>query len=191
MEILGSLYILRPDQDVLESMALIIARYDNDQPTESARRFLAQANIYIEEQDYIFNYATKYYYNNSVSDLMSFQLSDSDFNDFNSYLKSNNFAFKTKTEDALTKVLDVAKEEELDDDLKAAYNTLISKLNTVKSEAISTNKEQLKTLLENEIIKRYFYREGLYKYFLANNSEVKKASSILTNPREYNGYLKP
>lgn len=146
---------------------------------------------HIEEQDYIFNYATKYYYNNSVSDLMSFQLSDSDFNDFNSYLKSNNFAFKTKTEDALTKVLDVAKEEELDDDLKAAYNTLISKLNTVKSEAISTNKEQLKTLLENEIIKRYFYREGLYKYFLANNSEVKKASSILTNPREYNGYLKP
>jgi carboxyl-terminal processing protease len=122
---------------------------------------------------------------------MSFQLSDSDFNDFNSYLKSNNFAFKTKTEDALTKVLDVAKEEELDGDLKASYNALISKLNTVKSEAISTNKEQLKNLLENEIIKRYFYREGLYKYFLANNSEVKKAASILANPSEYNGYLKP
>ena len=146
---------------------------------------------YIDEQDYIFNYATQYYYNNSVTDLMSFQLSDSDFNDFNSYLKSNHFAFKTKTEDALTKVLDVAKEEELDDDLKISYNALVSKLNTVKSEAISTNKEQLKTLLENEIIKRYFYREGLYKYFLAHNSEVKKAVSILTNPSEYNGYLKP
>jgi carboxyl-terminal processing protease len=146
---------------------------------------------HIEEQDYIFNYATKYYYNNSVSDLMSFQLSDSDFNDFNSYLKSNNFAFKTKTEDALTKVLQVAKEEELDDDLNATYNAIISKLSAVKSEAISGNKEQLKTLLENEIIKRYFYREGLYKYFLANNTEVKKAANILANPNEYKGYLKP
>ncbi len=146
---------------------------------------------YIEDQDYVFNYATKYYYSNTVSDLMSFQLSDSDFNDFNSYLKSNNFAFKTKTEEALTKVLQVAKEEELDDDLNATYNAIISKLSTVKSEAISSNKEQLKTLLENEIIKRYFYREGLYKYFLANNTEVKKAANILANHNEYKGYLKP
>ncbi len=146
---------------------------------------------YIEDQDYIFNYATNYYYSNSVSDLMSFQLSDADFKDFNSYLKSNNFAFKTKTEEALARVLDVAKEEELDDDLNATYSAIISKLNTVKSEAISSNKEQLKTLLENEIIKRYFYREGLYKYFLANNIEVKKATDILANSSKYKGYLKP
>lgn len=146
---------------------------------------------HIVDQDYVFNYATKYYYNNSVSDLMSFKLSDADFNDFNSYLKSNNFAFKTKTEEALVKVLDVAKEEELDDDLKASYSAIISKLNTVKREAISTNKTQLKTLLENEIIKRYFYREGLYKYFLANNFEVKTATQILTNSSKYNAFLKP
>jgi carboxyl-terminal processing protease len=146
---------------------------------------------HIVDQDYIFNYATKYYYNNSISDLMSFQLSDSDFNDFNAYLESNNFDFKTNTEDALAKLLDVAKKEQLDDYLRASYNALISKLNTVKSEAISTNKEQLKTLLENEIIKRYFYREGLYKYFLAHNTEVKKAASILSNQSEYNGFLNP
>lgn len=146
---------------------------------------------HIVDQDYVFNYATQYYYKNSVSDLMSFKLTDSDFNDFNSYLKSNNFAFKTKTEDALNNVLEVAKEEELDNDLKATYNALISKLNTIKSEAINSNKNQLKALLENEIIKRYFYREGLYKYYLANNIEVKKASQILTSPNEYRGYLKP
>jgi len=146
---------------------------------------------YIVDQDFVFNYATKYYYNNSVSDLMSFKLSDDDFNDFNSYLKSNNFAFKTKTEDALTKVLEVAKEEELDDDLNTSYNNIVSKLNTVKRDAISTNKTQLKSLLENEIIKRYFYREGLYKYFLANNTEVKKASDILANSSKYNDFLKP
>jgi carboxyl-terminal processing protease len=146
---------------------------------------------YIVDQDYIFNFATDYYYEHTVNDLMSFKLSDSDFNDFNAYLKSNHFAFKTKTEEALSNVLDVAKEEELDDDLKSSYNALISKLNTVKSEAVSNNKSQLKTLLENEIIKRYFYREGLYKYFLAHNAEVKKAVAVLMNPSEYNGYLTP
>lgn len=146
---------------------------------------------HIADQDYIFNYATKYYYGNTISDLMSFKLTDSDFNDFNSYLKSSNFSFKTKTEDALAKVLDVAKKEELDDDLKTSYNAMVSKLNSVKSEGVSSNKDQLKNLLENEIIKRYFYREGLYKYYLANNSEVKKASDILQNSSDYNRYLKP
>ena len=145
---------------------------------------------HIVEQDYIFNYATKYYYNNSVSDLMSFKLSDADFNGFNSYLKSNNFAYKTKTEEALEKVLGVAKDEELDDDLKTSYSAIISKLNTIKRDAITTNKTQLKTLLENEIIKRYFYREGLYEYFLANNNEVKTATQILKNPNTYNDFLK-
>jgi carboxyl-terminal processing protease len=146
---------------------------------------------HIVDQDYVFNYATQYYYKHTVSDLMSFKLTDADFNDFNSYLKSNNFAFKTKTEVALNNALEVAKEEELDDDLKATYNALISKLNKIKSEAITSDKNQLKALLENEIIKRYFYREGLYKYFLAHNIEVKKASQILTSPNEYRGYLKP
>jgi len=145
---------------------------------------------HIVSQDFVFDYATKYYYNNSVSDLMSFKLSDSDFNDFNSYLKSNNFAFQTKTEDALVKALDVAKEEELYDDLKTSYSAILTKMNTIKSDAVSNNKQQLKTLLENEIIKRYFYREGLYKYFLANNSEVKKAVNVLANSNKYNGYLR-
>ena len=44
-------------------------------------------------------------------------------------------------------------------------------------------------LLENEIIKRYFYREGLYEYYLSHNKEIKTAVDILGNKGRYNSYL--
>ena len=146
---------------------------------------------YIVNQDYVFNYATKYYHNNTAPDLMSFKFSESDFDDFKSYLKTSGFSFKTKTENVLSEVLEVAKEEGLDGDLSNSYNNMISKLNTLKQNAIISNKRQLKNLLENEIIKRYFYREGLYKYYLVNNIEVQKASDILVSPDIYNNFLNP
>lgn len=142
------------------------------------------------ENDYIFNYATEFYYNNSVDDLLSFKLSDSDFNAFKNYLNTHNFDFETKTEKALNKAMLIAVEEELDTDLAKDYNALISNLNKLKSKAVDDNKQQLLSLLENEIIKRYFYREGLYNYYLANNIEIKKAKEILSNSNTYNGYLR-
>ena len=141
------------------------------------------------DNNYIFNYATSFYYNNSVADLNTFKLSDSDFNDFKAYLKSNNFAFQTKTEKALDNVREIAFEEGLIDDLSKDYNALASNLNVIKNKAVDDNKEQLKTLLESEIVKRYFYREGLYEYFLTHNVEIKTASEILGNTNRYNSFL--
>ena len=143
----------------------------------------------IINNDYIFNFATDYYYKNSVTDLKSFKLKDSDFKNFKSYLKSHNFDFKTKTEKALADAMNIAKEEELTSALSSDYNKLISSLNAFKNKAVDDNKAQLTALLENEIIKRYFYREGLYEYYLAHNTEIKTAVEILGNINKYKSYL--
>jgi len=139
--------------------------------------------------DYIFNFATDYYYNNSVEDLMAFKLTDSDFKSFKSYLKSNNFDFKTKTEDQLNELMKVAKNEEIDKTIENDYSKLISTLKSYKNQAIDENKSQLSSLLENEIIKRYFYREGLHEYYLAHNNEIKKAVEVLSDANTYRGFL--
>lgn len=144
----------------------------------------------IVEDDLIFNYATSYFYNNTVTELESFKLGDSDFSNFKSYLKSNNFSFETKTERALEKAMVVALEEELADDLSSSYTNLTQQLSSLKNKAIDTNKDQIIRLLENEIVKRYFYREGMYSYFLQNNSEVIKAKEILLNKQMYSSLLK-
>ncbi|MBT8260527.1 MAG: S41 family peptidase [Bacteroidia bacterium] len=143
----------------------------------------------ILKDDLIFNYATTYFYNNSVSDLQSFNLSDSDFKDFKSYLKSNNFSYETKTERALEKAIKIAEEEQLKNQLKSSYLNITNHLKTIKNNAIDSNKDQVLMLLEYEIVKRYFYREGMYEYVLKNNPVVNKAKDILIDNKTYLSYL--
>tara|TARA_Y100000385_G_scaffold291595_1_gene370547 strand:- start:7078 stop:8715 length:1638 start_codon:yes stop_codon:yes gene_type:complete len=145
----------------------------------------------IIKQNFVFNYATNYYYENSTIDLNTFKLNDADFSDFIDYLKQNNFEFKTKTETALNSVIKIAKEEGFDEDLSSSYTAMVKDINAIKDHEINNNKSQLLVLLENEIILRYFYREGLYKYYLSNNNEIQKATDILLDLDKYNSYLKP
>ena len=145
----------------------------------------------IIKQNFVFNYATNYYYENSTIDLNTFKLNDADFSDFIDYLKQNNFEFKTKTETALNSVIKIAKEEGFDEDLSSSYTAMVKDINAIKDYEINNNKSQLLVLLENEIILRHFYREGLYKYYLSNNNEIQKATDILLDLDKYNSYLKP
>lgn len=144
----------------------------------------------ILNENLVFNFSTDYYYNNSVENLKEFELSDSDFKAFKNYLKSSGFNFETKTEKALNDAMIVAKEEELQGVINSEYNRLSETLQAYKSNAIDGNKVQLKSLLTDEIIKRFFYSEGLYTYYTANNPEIKKAISILNNPGQYASILK-
>jgi carboxyl-terminal processing protease len=143
----------------------------------------------ILNENLVFNYATKYFYNNTVSDVNNFKFTDSDFNAFKTYLISNNFKFETKTEKAFDKALTVAKDEELSTTIDINYKALISALDNYKNKAIDENKDQLKSLLTDEIVKRYFYREGLYTYYLTHNTEIQKSTELLKNQTKFASYL--
>ena len=145
----------------------------------------------IIEDFLIFDFATDYYYKNpNVTDVNKLELTNTDFKNFNNYLSTNNFSFITETEKSLKKVLENAKKEELDDNIKTDYNTLLTNLNNSKELAISENKDQILYLLTDEIVKRYVYREGLYDYYKIHNPEIRKATEILSNPSKYNSYLR-
>ncbi|MCF7568726.1 S41 family peptidase [Sabulilitoribacter arenilitoris] len=138
----------------------------------------------------IFDFATQYYYNNKITDINNFKLSNSDFLSFKKYLRTNNFSFITQTEKALYRVFEAATKENLNDDIETDYNTLISNLNTSKTKAIDENKDYLLALLTEEIVKRYVHREGLYDYYKINDPKIKKATEILGDPSTYSNYLK-
>lgn len=140
-------------------------------------------------ENHVFDYATSYYYDHNVTAVNSFKFSDSDFKDFKNYLKKNNFSFETKTEKALNSAIEVAQDEEIKSSIESDYNRLLENLNSYKNKVIDEQKDQLSSLLTDEIVKRYAYREGLYDYYTLFNPEIKKASEILNNPIKYNGYL--
>ena len=154
--------------------------------TDSKLSAITQA---IVSGDYIFDFATDFYYNNDIPNMLSFKLSDSNFRSFKKFLNNNKFDFQTKTEKQLVKVLETAKEEEIDKELANDYNSIVSSIKSYKDRAIDNNKTQLSSLIENEIIKRYFYREGLYEYYLTHNKEIKTAVDVLSNKSRYSSYL--
>lgn len=144
----------------------------------------------IVNNDLVFNYATNYYYNHKLDDVNTLKLNDTDFLDFKNYLKANNFSFETATEKALKKAFETSKNEELNDNIKNDYNTLMANLNASKNNIIDENKAFLLKLLTEDIVKRYVYREGLYEYLEIHDPEIKKATNILSNTSIYQGYLK-
>ncbi|NRA94237.1 MAG: peptidase S41, partial [Psychroserpens sp.] len=115
----------------------------------------------ILNENLIFKYATEYYYNNSEpAEVTQFELMDSDFNSFKSFLRSNDFNFETKAEKAFAEAYLVAKEEKIGSAIDSKYEGLLNALNSYKNDAIDANKSELMALLSDEIVKRYFYREG-------------------------------
>ena len=144
----------------------------------------------ILDENLIFDFATQYYYAHKVDDLAKFSFSDADFNEFKSFLKQRNFNFETKTEKAFDDALNTAVDEKIVSDIDTQYEALMNALNSYKTKAVDDNKSQLVALLSDEIIKRYFYREGLYDYYLAHNPEIQKGAEILKNPIEYSTFLK-
>ncbi|MBQ4820030.1 S41 family peptidase [Aquimarina sp. MMG016] len=140
--------------------------------------------------DAIFNYGTKYYYSHQLKDPKDFKFTDSDYVDFKKFIKQTGFNFETETEKALEKAIETASKENLDQDIANNYNALLATIKTSKEKALDAHKAEIVTLLTDEIIKRYFYREGLYNYYVEHNPEVAKSKEILGAKNKYEKILK-
>ncbi len=140
-------------------------------------------------QDAIFNYATEYYYSHDLENPSNFSFTDSDFNNFKNYLKQSGFNYQTATEKELTEMLDKAEDENLKSNIDSEIVKIRNKIEDFKKQEIDNKKPEIVSLITDEIIKRYFYKEGLYEYYTSNNPEIIKAKSILNNPAEYSKIL--
>jgi carboxyl-terminal processing protease len=140
-------------------------------------------------KDGIFNYATQYYYKNPNLGTTIPNISDADFEAFKAYLKKENFEFDTDTEKKLKEVLEVAKTEKVDGSINAEYQSLLTALQKSEEKELTQNKAEIKQLLTDELIKRYQYKEGLYKYYTTSNTEIKKATALLADQAGYKKIL--
>ncbi len=142
------------------------------------------------QQDAIFDYATKYYYKNKLENPEAFRFTDTDYTDFKNYLKQIDFSYQTQTEKDLEKVLVSAKEEGFKDEVLEKYKLILKEIEAEKSSEIDQKKPEIISLLTDEIIKRYFYKEGLYEHYVVHNPEIMKSADILNNPASYEDILR-
>jgi carboxyl-terminal processing protease len=154
---------------------------------ETKMSVLAEA---LQKNDGIFNYVTAFYYKNPNQGDKIPTFTDANFLDFKQYIKAQKLSFETETELALKSTLAAAKKEKIDGSISTEYQQLLIALQKTEENLLDKNKAEIKNLILDELIKRYQYQEGLYQYYLKNNYEIKKATSVLNNSADYKNILK-
>lgn len=138
----------------------------------------------------IFDYATNYYYSHTMEDWNNFNFSETDFQDFLQFLKKNNFEYETSTEKKFEEAFRKADADNLERYISDSYNQLMQVVDQAKENQLVEKKAEITSLLSDEILKRYFYRDGLYNYQIKNNLEIKEAILVLNDLKKYTKILK-
>lgn len=139
---------------------------------------------------YIFDFATQFaQQHDQIVAAKDFNLSDEDYQLFVNFLKDKDYSYQTKSEKMLEELKEAAQKEKYFDGAKEEYEALEHKLTTDKKDDLLKFKEEIKLLLENEIVSRYYYQDGRIAQSLSDDPEVQKAIEILKDAQQYNEIL--
>ena len=158
-----------------------------DISTNTVDRFDIISNL--KKENLFFNFVTDYCATNSIGDLESFELDPSVFKAFRTFCFAEGFSLNTNTEKHLKKALDYSEEEDLNN-LSTSLESVRKSLETEKKLVFNQSEERIMWQLSEEIIKRNFYKEGVYQYSLLKNNAIQKAKSVLKDSQGYYSLLK-
>ena len=147
--------------------------------------------ISLIRNDLIFQFANEYRSKNpQISGPKIYDVSNETFEDFKSFLKDKEYEYTTNTEKNLDKLIDQAKEDKYYELLKGELTSLKTALESTKKADLDNNNQELKELLEYEIVRRYYFEKGKVEVGFDDDLEWAKTKSIFSNTTEYNGLLK-
>lgn len=141
-------------------------------------------------KNHFFNYATEFRLKNpTIADVTNFSISDVEYEKFIHYLEDKDYDYTTESEDLLAQLEKATKEDNYYERLSDEYTALKNKLNHNKKEDLKIHKEEIKYILETEIVARYFYQKGKIEAALKNDSAIDEAIKILQDNSTYSAIL--
>ena len=147
--------------------------------------------FYLMNEDMIFDYATQYCIKHpSIADVADFKLTDADYADFKAMLKKRNFSYDRQSEAILKNLKEIAEFEGYMEGAKDEFAALEKKLQHNLDLELDRFAKDIKPLLSEEIVKRYYFERGAVQETLKEDNGLKKAIEVLQNPVEYKNVLK-
>lgn len=145
---------------------------------------------------FLFDFASQFALeHSSIASPDKFVVSDEIFNELIDFLKDKNYDYQTTSEEALEKLKTNATKENYFDAIEQDYNALKSKILHDKSKDLITYKDEIKLILKDEIVARYYYQKGRIIASLSDDPEIAKAIEVLQGTATYlailDGSIKP
>lgn len=129
--------------------------------------------------DIINDYAIKFYTEHaSIPPVRDFSLTDEQYGDFVKYAVSRDFDSRSGAQVLMEDLLKSAKQEELDEYIKAEAEALKSKLSISKEQMLLLKKDEIQPLVEEEIANKYYFTPGRVEAIIKSDSQLQKAVAL-------------
>ncbi len=152
---------------------------------------LSQLSTELYIRSLIFDFATDFYWNNpEIAEPGSFEINDETYRKFEDFLGERDFTYESATESSLKRLTQVAKREKYYENNESLFEELKKSLDHNLHEDLMLFKDEITRLLEDEIIGRYYYEEGVIKHSLAQDKQLGKALEVLDDENLYVSTLK-
>ncbi len=162
---------------------------DPDYPV--AEKEFAAISRSLSNHHLLFHYATEYFYSREdIGDPRKFKLTDSEYNEFISWLGDKDYSYQTKMEKEIGQLMENLKEEENNDQVIASLKAADSQIKALKQKDLINHKTEIKRLLEQDIASRYYLERGIIEVSFQNDDDVQAALRLFENPQEYSKLLK-
>ena len=139
----------------------------------------------------LFNYATEYRQKNTeIAPVAKFKLSDQDLMNFKQFMLKQDFSYSSSSVEQLKKWKETTEKEGDFDKIKTEYDAILSKLSSTKESNFEKSKDEIRDILENEIVSRYYYQNGRIINGFTSDKSIEKSIEILQNLSRYNTILK-
>ena len=146
--------------------------------------------FYLVNDDQIFDYATQYVLQHpTIAEVKDFQLTDADYADFKALLKKRNFSYDRQSEAMLEKLKEMAEFEGYMENASEEFAALEKKLQHNLDLELNRFAKDIKPLIAEEIVKRYYFEKGAVQETLKDDADLKKALEMLQQPEEYKKVL--
>ena len=146
--------------------------------------------FYLVNDDMIFDYATQYVIQHpTIAEVKDFQLTDADYTDFKAMMKKRNFTYDRQSEAMLKNLKEMAEFEGYMEGAAEEFAALEKKLQHNLDLELDRFAKDIKPLIAEEIVKRYYFEKGAVQESLKDDPDLKKALEVLQQPEEYKKLL--
>ena len=153
---------------------------------------MSRIAVSLYTKNLIFDYATLYnQQHQSIGKPEDFRIDDATYDDFVNFLADKNYDYSLESEKLINELEAVVKREKYEAQVGDELEKLRTKLAHDKTKDLQTFKSEIITLLQEEIVSRYYYQVGRVKSQMTNDSTLFKAIDILTDSEAYAKLLKP
>ena len=148
--------------------------------------------FYLMQDMALFDFATEFKLkNDTIAPAATFTVSDETYSEFCEYLKSKNFSYDLRSVKMLADLKKLIDFEGLGDVVKEELKALENKLKADLGQSLQHFKKDIKHLIADEIVKRYYGQKGEIIYNLREDTDIKEACKLLNDKERYKNTLLP